>query len=332
MVQTGFTHLLGKETAPHIAGEHPPRSIYPGPRSLLTEFLRARKESTKTRYKRDLGDFRSFLKLKTVGQAVDYFVSCGPALANSLALAYKDHLIHRGLAPRTVNGRLSTLRGLTKAARLVGRITWWVDVQDIRCKTPSRDTRGPGREGFQRMVTRAALQPADRGIRDVAILRLLYDLALRAGEVSSLDVGDVSIEDYEIKVLGKGEYQKAILSLPKPTAIALKSWLAVRSSNRGPLFVGCTIRGKKKTKRLSPISIYKVVRSIGNRVGIVTRPHGLRHTAISEAVRLVQQNGMDLTSILKFSRHANMTTLQFYLDQESHLQGKIADLVAAASE
>ncbi len=264
---------------------------------------------------------------------MDYFVSHGPAVANSLALAYKDHLIHRGLAPRTVNNRLSTLRGLTKAARLVGRITWWVDVQDIRCKTPSRDTRGPGREGFQRMVTRAALQPGDRGIRDVAILRLLYDLApWRAGEVSSLDVGDVNVEDYEIKVLGKGDYQKAILSLPKPTAIALKSWLAVRASNRGPLFVGCTIRGKKKTKRLSPISIYKVVRSIGERVGVRTRPHGLRHTAISEAVRLVQQNGMDLTSILKFSRHANMTTLQFYLDQESRLQGKIADLVAAASE
>ena len=56
----------------------------------------------------------------------------------------------------------------------------------------------------------------------------------------------------------------------------------------------------------------------------------MRHTAISEAVRLVQQNGMDLTSILKFSRHSNMTTLQFYLDQESRLQGKIADLVAAA--
>ncbi len=135
-----------------------------------------------------------------------------------------------------------------------------------------------------------------------------------------------------LRCLGKVMYQKAILSLPKPTAIALKSWLAVRSSNRGPLFVGCTIRGKKKTKRLSPISIYKVVRSIGERVGVRTRPHGLRHTAISEAVRLVQQNGMDLTSILKFSRHSNMTTLQFYLDQESRLQGKIADLVAAASE
>jgi integrase/recombinase XerC len=287
MAQTGFTHLLDKETGRHIAGEHLPRSIYLGPRSLLTEFLCARKDSTKKRYKRDLGDFCSFLKLKTVGQAVDHFVSHGPAIANSLALAYKDHLIHRGLAPRTVNNRLSTLRGLTKAARLVGRITWWVDVQDIRCKTPSRDTRGPGREGFQRMVAQAALQPGDRGIRDVAILRLLYDLALRAGEVSSLDVEDVNIEDYEIKVLGKGDYKKAILSLPKPTARALKSWLAVRSSNRGPLFVGCTIRGKKRTKRLSPISIYKVVRSIGEHVGVRTRPHGLRHTAISEAVRLV---------------------------------------------
>ncbi len=64
MVQTGYTHLLDKETGPHIAGEHIPRSIHFGPRNLLTEFLCARKESTKKRYKRDLADFRSFLKLK----------------------------------------------------------------------------------------------------------------------------------------------------------------------------------------------------------------------------------------------------------------------------
>jgi hypothetical protein len=41
---------------------------------------------------------------------------------------------------------------------------------------------------------------------------------------------------------------------------------------------------------------------------------------------------MDLTTVLKFSRHTNMATLQFYLDQEACLQGKIADLVAAASQ
>ncbi|MGO9571930.1 MAG: tyrosine-type recombinase/integrase [Desulfomonilaceae bacterium] len=302
------------------------------PGDLVTEFLRARKDSTKKRYKRDLDDFRSFVKLKSISEAVNCFVSNGSSAANSIALAYKDHLIRRGLAPRTINNRMSTLRGLTKTARLVGRIDWWIDVQDIRCKTASRDTRGPGRQGFQQMVREAELQQGARGLRDVAILRLLYDLALRAGEVSGLDIEDVRIDDYEIRVLGKGDYHKTALSLPKPTWIALENWLRVRGAHTGPVFVGCTMKGKKTRKRMSPISIYKVVRSIGERVGIRTRPHGLRHTAISEAVRLVQQNGMDLTSVLKFSRHSNMSTLQYYIDQESRIQGKIADLVAAASE
>jgi len=327
-----FSSPFGTETARYEVLT--PTAILPGPIDLLTEFLRTLKDSTKKAYKRDLEDFRAFLKLRNVRQTVNYFVSNGPVLANTLALRYKDHLMQRGLAPRTINGRLSTLRGITKAGRLVGVITWWISVQDIRCKGPSRDTRGPGRAGFQRMVTEAALQQGDRGLRDVAILRLLYDLALRSGEVSSLNIEDVDIENREIRVMGKGDYQKATLSMPRPTTEALKNWLTVRggASKSAPLFVGCTMGGKKTRKRLSRISMYKVVRLIGKRVGIATRPHGLRHTAISEAVRLVQQNGIDLTAVLKFSRHTNINTLQFYLDQESGLQGKIADLVATASE
>jgi integrase/recombinase XerC len=330
--QTSENPCKGKN-APCASQALIPISGLPGSVDLLSEFLRARKESTKKSHESHLEDFRRFLNFKTVRQAVDYFAFQGASFGNTLALAYKDYLlVHRALSPRTVNGRLSTLRGLIKTARLIGLITWQIDVKDIRCKFASRDTRGPGRAGFQRMVAYAAHQPNDRGVRDVAILRLLYDLALRAGEVSGLDIADVDTQNYEIKVLGKGDYQKAILSLPKATAIALNNWLIVRGSNDGPLFVGCTLSGKKKSNRLSALAIYKLVRRIGKRVGILTRPHGLRHTAISEAVRLVQQNGMDLTSVLKFSRHTNMATLQFYLDQEAGLQGKIADLVAAASE
>ncbi len=165
--------LFPKKNALEPSQGFSPPGTLPTPRDLLTEFLRTLKESTKLRYTQDLDDFRSFLKLKTVGQTVEYFVSNGPGFANSLALAYKDHLMNRGLAPRTINGRLTTLRGLTKAGRLIGIITWWINVQDIRCKSPSRDTRGPGRVGFQRMVTEVELDQGHRGGRDLAILRLL---------------------------------------------------------------------------------------------------------------------------------------------------------------
>jgi integrase len=97
------------------------------------------------------------------------------------------------------------------------------------------------------------------------------------------------------------------------------------------IWVAAFPRIRPTTHQIRP-PIYKLVRAIGQRVGVTTRPHGLRHTAISEAVRLVQQNGMDVTAVLKFSRHTNMSTLQYYLDQESPTQGKIADLVATASE
>lgn len=66
----------------------------------------------------------------------------------------------------------------------------------------------------------------------------------------------------------------------------------------------------------------------GTRTGQKVRPHGLRHTSISEAVRRVQAVGMDVTKVLQFSRHKDLKTLQVYIDQVEDVQGKIAELVA----
>ncbi len=71
-----------------------------------------------------------------------------------------------------------------------------------------------------------------------------------------------------------------------------------------------------------------MVRNLGKQTGQNARPHGLRHTAISEAVRTVQAIGMDVTEVLQFSRHKDLKTLQVYIDTVEDLQGKIAELVA----
>ncbi|MGO9571731.1 MAG: hypothetical protein ACLP5H_29750 [Desulfomonilaceae bacterium] len=54
----------------------------------------------------------------------------------------------------------------------------------------------------------------------------------------------------------------------------------------------------------------------------------LQHTSISEAVRKTQAIGMDVTKVLKFSRHKNLNTLQVYIDGLEGAQGEIAELVA----
>ena len=72
-----------------------------------------------------------------------------------------------------------------------------------------------------------------------------------------------------------------------------------------------------------------MVRILGKRVGVETRPHGIRHTAVTEAVKAATATGMGLEEVMDFSRHRNVHTLMIYRDRERNVQGKLAEMVAA---
>jgi len=67
---------------------------------------------------------------------------------------------------------------------------------------------------------------------------------------------------------------------------------------------------------------------LGEKIGVKTRPHGIRHSAVTEAVKKAQQNGLDLEEVLDFSRHRDVRTLLIYRDRERNVQGKLSELVA----
>ena len=73
----------------------------------------------------------------------------------------------------------------------------------------------------------------------------------------------------------------------------------------------------------------------GNLKGVdylTVRPHGLRHTASTEACKLAQAKGMGLEEVLDFSRHRDVKVLMVYRDRERDVQGQLAALVAAGVE
>jgi len=161
-----------------------------------------------------------------------------------------------------------------------------------------------------------------KGIRDFAILRLLYDLALRRGEVVSLDLEDIDLETGTARVLGKGRTEKEMLTLPRPTVDALRAWLEVRRSGAGPLFINFDRAGK--WGRLTGTAVYQIVRKLGQELGIETRPHGIRHSSISACVAQ-----FPLTDVQRFSRHKKLETVAIYVDQlDGGVQSKIADFVS----
>lgn len=298
-------------------------------RRLVAAFLAGRNARTLAAYRQDLEDFRAFVNVADVDEAARLLLVAGHGPANERALAYKAALRDRGLAPATVNRRLAALRSLVKLARTLGLVPWTLEVENAKAQA-YRDTRGPGAGGFRRLLEAVEGTHA-KATRDRALLRLLYDRALRRAEVVALDVADVDLAGGTVAVLGKGREQREPLTLPAPTHAALADWLTVRpdvtveeaGTPRRPLFVNFDRTGR--AGRLTGTGLYLLVRELGRKVGLAVRPHGLRHAAITEALELTDGN---VRAVRRFSRHAKLDTLNVYDDNRSDLGGDVARLVA----
>jgi integrase/recombinase XerC len=299
--------------------------------AVVGAFLNGRNERTLRAYRQDLNDFCAFVGATAVEQAAAGLLGSGQGAANALALAYKAHLRERGLQAATVNRRLAALRAFVKLARMLGSVSWSLDVENVRTE-PYRDTRGPGRDGIRRLFATLEAGRADpRSLRDRAALRLMYHLGLRRGEVVALNVGDIDLGRGTIAVRGKGRSDKELLSLTGPVTAALGDWLRARGETAAvdaPLFVRLDAGGKSRG-RLSTTGLYKMVQARGRQAGLAPlRPHGLRHTAITDACRAAQQNGRGLEEVMRFSRHKDIKVLLVYRDQDENAQAQIAEMLS----
>src|SRR5215831_5084215 len=180
---------------------------------LLAAFFGGRKTETIKAYQADLEGFRVFVKTSTLEEAARLLLGSNLGQANALVLDYKAHLLGRQLTPATINRRLAALRSLVKLARIVGLITWKLEVEGMKSEG-YRDTRGPGRIGFRDMLHVLDRRKDAKAIRDRAILRCLFDLGLRRAEVLHLDLQDLDRQAGTLAVLGKGRTQKELLTLP----------------------------------------------------------------------------------------------------------------------
>lgn len=298
---------------------------------LLDAFYAGRSANTVRAYRRDHEDFRTFVARQdglaafaaTAEQAVRMLLAVEHGQANALALGYRTDMVRRQLQPATVNRRLAALRSVVKLGNTLGLVSWTLDAENVDSVT-YRDTRGPGRDCVRAMVAQARERTDAKGLRDTVIVRLLHDVALRRGEVVSLDLEHYDSRRGTVAVLGKGRTQRERVTLPAATRTALDAWIAVRGTEPGPLFHRLDAAGRGEG-RLTGAAVYDVVRELGAGVGIATRPHGLRHSAITAA--LDASNG-NIRAVQRFSRHRNVQTLQIYDDNRADLAGQMAALIA----
>lgn len=292
-----------------------------GPVDLVGAFLAGRNPRTLLAYRRDLEDFRLFTGSASLDEASRLLLSQGSGPANALGLAYRVHLQERALAPATINRRLAALRSLVKLGRILGLVSWELEVEGIK-GSAYRDTRGPGLDGFRKMLDLLEEAQDAKAIRDRAILRLLFGMALRRGEVVSLDLSHLDLETGRLSIMGKGRTQREALTIPAKPLEALKAWVAVRGEGEGALFT--SLDRAHRGHRLDGSAVYRMVSELGQSIGIKTRPHGLRHAGITEA--LDRTNG-NARAVQRFSRHKKLETLGLYDDNRADLGGQVAALV-----
>lgn len=294
---------------------------------LLAAFYQGKNPKTILAYQQDLKDFQGFLGAKTPEDACAFLLAQSQGQANALVLSYRQFLTQRGLSPATQNRRLAALKAFVKLARFVGLSSLTIELSPLPQET-YRDTRGPGREGFCQMLDVLKERSDPKGIRDLAILRLLYDLALRRSEVISLDLRHVNLQRKTLSIQGKGRLERQIIGMAEETAEALTSWLNVRGKKPGPLFTTLD-PAQKGDGRLSANGLYMMIKSLGEDVGITVRPHGLRHAAITDA--LDATNG-DIRAVQRFSRHKDVRVICRYDDQRNDVAAEISRLVAKRSK
>lgn len=313
-----------------------------GPSELIRVFLTRRKERTKQTYEESLRDFARYLGRLGEDGKPDIHAAVAELLAqpdgpsaNMLVLDYQRDMQTRprsngtsGLAANTCNQRLYTLRALTKLARVSGHIAWTLEVEADEAVL-YRDTQGPGRDGVVAMLELAAQHSnEDMRARDVAILRLGYDLALRRGEIVSLDYPDhVDLQAGRIAVMGKKRTAREPLTLPAPTRAALAAWIVRRGDAPGPLFLSLD-RAGKGDGRLSGRGVAMLVERLASELGLQTSVHGLRHAAITDAL----DAGASPRAVQRFARMRDPRTITRYDDNREDLGGQVAAVVAGRAD
>jgi len=253
--------------------------------------------NTESSYRRDLGALTAYCEAERLAnwKKLDNF--------HIRTFAAREH--RDGLGPRSVQRRLSALRGFFNYL-IRERVIEANPAADIRApKAPKRLPKTLDVDQVAGLLERKAVDPLSR--RDLAMMELLYSSGLRLAELAGLDVVDLDLADRTARVLGKGSKTR-ILPVGRQAIVALRVWLSERATLVKPgvtaLFVG------QGGRRLGARAIQQRIRhwAAGSELGIPVHPHLLRH---SFATHLLESS-RDLRGVQELLGHADISTTQIY--------------------
>jgi len=214
--------------------------------------------------------------------------------------------------PATTNKLLAALRGCLRACWQLGLMS----AEDYHLGASVRGVRGStlpaGRLLSQgeiaALLEDCASDQSALGIRDGAMIALLYSCGLRRDEVVQLDVGDFDIDAGELVIRGKGNKER-IAHVVNGGKAALADWLVIRGDDPGPMFHAIRKGGAIQDTRLTTQAVYHVCHKRGTRAGVASfSPHDFRRSFVSDLL----DRGADLATVQKMAGHANIATTVRY--------------------
>ena len=281
--------------------------------SFMTD-IRHKSLSTVESYKRDVTQYISYLD----GTGVTDISST----TKTTVLSYLLYLQKEGRASSTVSRTLASLRSyylfMMQNGVVKSNPTSNLEAPHVEKKIPKILS---GEE-----VELLLEQPKNcdnKGIRDKAMLELLYATGIRVSELINLDVSDVNVPMSFVRC--KGGKKERIIPMGHQAKDALENYInnvrkyMVKDENETALFVNCS------GARLSRQGFWKLIKYYQHIAGIETdiTPHTLRH---SFAAHLLE-NGADLHSIQEMMGHADISSTQVY---SRMMNSKIKDVYAKA--
>ena len=225
--------------------------------------------------------------------------------------AVRNWLVKR-YAPNTAKRLLAALRAVLKECWRMGlmqhdELARTTDLASVHGESEPSG-RALSNEELQKVFDACHSDTSPAGIRDGAIIGLLYGLGLRRSEVVSLDLNDYNQRQGIIAVHGKGNKPRLGYALEQVRAL-LDAWLHLRGEWDGPMFSPINKGGCIAMHRFTPPGLALVVKKRAAEAEIETFScHDLRRTFITTLL----DSGCDLSTVQKLAGHRNVSTTIVY--------------------
>lgn len=225
--------------------------------------------------------------------------------------ALRAVMLDIGWSPSHVNKHLSALRRVLKESWRLGLMDAEAYHRAIDLDPVKGDREPAGRDvaDTELAALLAACDDSPLGIRDGAVIAVVYATGIRRAEAAALTLASYSAATRSIRLVGKGNKER-IVPVSEAALPWLEAWLRVRGGKPGPLFGPLRKGGKVEHRHMSSQTIADLLerRRLQAGVALPVKPHDLRRTVIGDLL----DHGTDLATAQAIAGHADPRTTSKY--------------------